>query len=177
MRAAAALNDFFFFFYLLLSHSAFKINILVEWTFFGLTTYTFLMEELRGFKEMTFNKDFDPFCHQFCTCRRYWGTVMTLSCLGSQTKMYCATDGFLLPKIQTSTIVNTVSSLTDCIALCLRMAAWTRIWKQQHMLRNHETVMWSVWRCRKTPHPTRSRSGVTKGTEEKSWIKTKNSSL
>lgn len=52
---------------------------------------------------------------------------MTLSCLGSQTKMYCATDGFLLPKIQTSTIVNTVSSLTDSIALCLRMAAWTRI--------------------------------------------------
>lgn len=131
------------------------------------------MEELRGFKEMTFNKDFDPVCHQFCTCCRNWGTVRKLSCLRSQTKIYCATDGFLLPKIQTSTIVHTVSSVTHCIALCIGTAAWTRIWKQQHMLWSHETVMGSVWLCRKIPHPTRSQSGVTEGNGGEKLNKTK----
>lgn len=56
-------------------------------------------------------------------------------------------------KFQTSTIVHSVS----------RTEAWTQISKQQHMLWSHETVMWSVWLRRKTPHPTRSQSGVTEG--------------
>lgn len=71
-----------------MSHSAFEINILIERTFFGVTSNTFLMEGLRGFYEMTSNKDFDLFFyHQFCTCRK-WGTVRKLGCLGRQIK-YC----------------------------------------------------------------------------------------